>query len=44
MVAFGSCHRDGANSCLLYGPCEGSDSVVKFSSGLDGRVWVEGAV
>ena len=44
MVAFGSGHGDGANSCLLYGPSKGSNSVVKVSSGLDGRVEVEGGV
>jgi len=44
VVTFGSGHRDGANSCLSYRPSEGSNSVVKFSSDLDGRVEVEGGV
>ena len=43
MVAFGSGHRDGANSCLLFRPSE-SNSVVKFNSGLDGRAEVKGGV
>ena len=38
MVAFGIGHRDGANSCWLYGPSKGSNNVVKVNSGLDGRV------
>jgi len=44
MVAFGIGHRDGANSCLLHCPSKGSNSVVKFNSGLDGRVEVGGGV
>ena len=44
MAGFGIGHRDGANSCLLYRPSKGSNSVVEFSSGLDGRVEVEGGV
>ena len=44
MLAFGSGHRDGTNSCLLYGLSKGSKSVVKVNSGLDERVEVDGGV
>jgi len=44
VVGFVIGHRDGANSCLLYRPSKGSNSVVKFSSGLDGKVEVESGV
>ena len=42
MVTFGRAHRDSMNSCLLYRPGKGRNSVVEFDCSLDGRVWVKG--
>ena len=44
MVTFGSAHSDSMNSCLLYRPGKGRNSVVQFDCSLDGRVWVKGSV
>jgi hypothetical protein len=44
VVTFGSAHSDSMNSCLLYRPGKGRNSVVEFGCSLDGRVWVKGSV
>jgi hypothetical protein len=32
------------NSCLLYRPGKGRNSIVEFDCSLDGRVWVKGSI
>ena len=44
MVGFRIGHWDGASGCLLYCPSKGSNSMVEVSSGLDGRIEVEGGI